>query len=416
MGTITRYELKKLLGGRFFLVALCLLLAVDMLLNCGIQDYLETRKELESGGAWGAPGESVGFWESRAAIRRIVDLQREQYALFAELTEEETAAFEEAMREKYGEDVFDIVLFPGADMLAVPGYFGGSRSDFDYIMDYQTLTQWNRDMREARERVVRAAQQFGREALEDGDDYGVRRNRNIILRYRIPHRSATAPIRGWSVFLFENHAMLLVFLMVLLVCAGNVARENDGRTWLLLHTAKNGKGKTLAAKYLAGIIAAAGFTILFQLAALGAVWFQGGLVGAKQPAAVMEQLRLFPYNGTVGQYALLALAFQMFTAVVLSVLLTTVSALSRSGVISYAIGAVLLGGCVLMLYFPPKSEWLAGPLSLSRPLKYFESYYTANLFGFPVLWAVVQAVLWCLLGAGCILLARKVYHRKREAV
>ncbi len=54
------------------------------------------------------------------------------------------------------------------------------------------------------------------------------------------------------------------------------------------------------------------------------------------------------------------------------------------------------------MYIPPKTEWLAGPLALSSPLKYFDSYDTANLFGFPVLWAVVQAVLWCALSGVCV--------------
>ena len=44
MGTLTCFELKKMLGGRFFLIALCLLLAVNILLNCGIPNYLLVRE------------------------------------------------------------------------------------------------------------------------------------------------------------------------------------------------------------------------------------------------------------------------------------------------------------------------------------------------------------------------------------
>ena len=159
-----------------------------------------------------------------------------------------------------------------------------------------------------------------------------------------------------------------------------------------------------------------GLTILFQVASLGAILFRGGLLGFNQPVAALEQLRLFPYAVTVGQYVFLTLACQVFAAVVLSILLTTISALSRSSVISYAVGAIVLGGCLLLVYIPPKTEWLAGPLALSSPLKYFDSYDTANLFGFPVLWAVVQAVLWCALSGVCVWLAQKVYHRKRRVL
>ena len=157
-------------------------------------------------------------------------------------------------------------------------------------------------------------------------------------------------------------------------------------------------------------------TILFQVASLGAILFRGGLLGFNQPVAALEQLRLFPYTVTLGQYVFLTLACQVFAAVVLSILLTTISALSRSSVISYAVGAIVLGGCLLLVYIPPKTEWLAGPLALSSPLKYFDSYDTANLFGFPVLWAVVQALLWCALSGVCVWLAQKVYHRKRRVL
>ena len=69
-----------------------------------------------------------------------------------------------------------------------------------------------------------------------------------------------------------------------------------------------------------------GLTILFQVASLGAILFRGGLLGFNQPVAALEQLRLFPYTVTVGQYVFLTLACQVFAAVVLSILLTTISA------------------------------------------------------------------------------------------
>lgn len=418
MAKLTRYELKKLLGGKFFLAALCLLLIVNVLLNCGIQEFSDKMKALENGTAAGMiPEESRHFWTYMASSRSATASLRKQYAAFAALREEERADFENAMRETYGEDVFDPFFVPTDEMMMPSGYFGERMNDFSAVVAYGELCRDDEAIREDRDRAVRAAQAFGREALKDGDNYGIRRNLDIIRLYGVPQRRVTAPIRGWNEFLLKTPlSMLLVFLLVLLCCAGSVSGENDRQTWLLLHTAKNGKGKTLAAKYLAGAICAAGFTVLFRLVELGAVWFRGGLLGAKCPVTLLTELRLFPFTMTVWQYALLTLACQILAAVALSVLLTTVSALCRSSIVSYAAGAVLLGGCLLPVYFPPRAEWLSGPLSLSAPLKYFDSYYTANLFGFPVLWALAQAVLWCVLGAGCAFAAHKVYHRKRGAV
>lgn len=90
--------------------------------------------------------------------------------------------------------------------------------------------------------------------------------------------------------------------------------------------------------------------------------------------------------------------------------------MSKNGIISYGVGAILLGGSLALSYFPPKLELLSGPLALLQPQRYFASYYTANLFGFPVPWILVQLVLWSLLALGGALLAWRLYGRKRGAV
>lgn len=418
MGTLIRFELKKMLGGRFFPIALGLLLAVNILLNCGIPNYLLVREAVVSGTALGSETpETFTYWSYTAGNRQITAGKAERYGALSRLTAEEEAAFVAAMEEKYGEDAF-VPFRPDwpEEALQPSGYFEGL-PDSVVITAYRDLLDMDQQIEEARADVIPAAQRFGREALEDGDNYGIRRNLDIIRLYSEPQARAAADVVGWNTFLLETPStMLLVCLLLLLACAGSVSGENDRRTWLLLHTARYGKGRTLAAKYIAGAVTAVGLTVLFQLAALGAVWFYGGLLGAAGPVTAIVELRLFPYVMTVWQYALLALACQAFAAVALSVLLTTVSALSPTGVVSYAAGTVLLGGCLLLAYFPPRAELLSGPLALSVPLRYFDTYYTADLFGFPVLWALVQAALWCLLGVGCVVLAHRTYHRKRGAV
>lgn len=417
LGKLTRYELKKLAGGKFFLIALCLLLVANVLLNCGIQEFITWMNHVKNGTAMGdITPETTSFWSNSALQRQGTNIIRGEYKLLNKLTPQERAAFEAAMKERYGEDVFAVPI-PTDEMTAVPGYLGGAWSDFSCIVNYQGMLERNAALTSALDNTVRAARAFGQESLEAGDNYGVRRNLNVIRLYSVPRQEITTPIRGWDQFLFGTPAtMLLIFLLVLLACSGSFTADRDTQTFLLLHTAKNGKGKTLLAKYLAGVILAVVITVAFQLVALGSVWFKLGLLGARQPVSAIQELRLFPYAITVWQYVLLVLACQIFAAVMLAVLLTTVSAFSKSSIISYGAGAILLGLCLLPVYFPPKIEWLSGPLALSSPLKYFDSYYTANLFGFPVLWVAVQAALWCILGAGCMFLAHKVHHRKRGAV
>lgn len=419
MRKLVRFELKKAMGGRFFPIALCLLLAVNILLNCDIPHFLMLRESVVNGtGIGNETAETYTFWRYAAGNRQFVAAARERANVFARLTPEELADFETAMREKYGEDVFDPYRMDWPDeAFETPGYFS-EYPDRMLLSDYSTALDRDHRIAEARESVLPAARSYGREALAHGDNYGIRRNLRIIRLYSVPQVSSPSPVYGWDEFLVNTQSStLLVSLLLLLVCAGTFSGETERQTWLLLHTAKHGKGRTLAAKYLAGIAAAVGLTVLFQLTALGAVWFRDGLLGAGDAVAAIDELELFPYVMTIWQYALLALACQAFAAAALSVLLTTVSGLSRSSVVSYGAGAALLGGCLLLAYFPPSVEWLRGPLALSAPLRYFSSYYTADIFGFPVLWAVVQAALWCLLGGACAFLAyRLTCRRKREAV
>lgn len=386
---LTRFELKKAVGSRFFAAAFLVLFTVNCLFWCG---------------------NFGGFGVSR----KIAEYEEGAYAILDGMTPEEFADFQESMISKYGEDTFSPYLDAPEEMMQRPGYFGDVCSDWDLVRLHVHMKMNTDNNEEAFARVLNAAKGFGREALLAGDDYEVRQNLNIIRLYSVPRAGLTRLVGGWNTFLFGNHTMLLVFLLILQCSAGSFTKEKEQQTFLLLHTAKNGKGKTLAAKFLASAVCAAGFTLLFQGGSLLTIYLNYGLVGVGQTVAGIQELRLCPFALTVGQYVLLALACQVFAAVVLSVLLTAVSALSRSSVLSYGACMVLTGACVWRLFDPPRSEWFAGPLALARPERYFASYYTADFFSYPLLWAAAQVILWCVLGAVLILLAGLVYHRKRR--
>ena len=111
IGTLTRYELKKSVWNKFFLIIFALLLLANVLLNCGIQDFLNWMDAVENGTALGEiTAENTNFWGNKAEIRRTTARIRKQYASFAELTPEERTAFEAAMKEKYGEEVFEFPI------------------------------------------------------------------------------------------------------------------------------------------------------------------------------------------------------------------------------------------------------------------------------------------------------------------
>ena len=416
LATLIRYECKKSIGNRFFVTVFCLFLLLQVIWLGGFQEWTEYQaylQEMESYGLSIPQSERLSIWELLERQRSATNQLREEYAVIGQLSSEEQDEFAAAMREKYGENVFDpMEMIPTEEMYASSGYFEGFQ-DVVMIQDFCILQSWNQTIEDTHQTVVKTAASYLEQSIAEGDEYGIRRNQNIIRLYSIPQSRITSPISGWDLFLSDNYAFLLSVLLIFLACSGSVSSERERKTWMLLHTAKNGRRKTLAAKYLSGAGIAAGIVITMQLASFGAVGFRCGFLGTEQSVQALDQLSLCPYSFTVWQYALLRLGLHIVSAVFLSVLLTTISACSRSSIISYAVGAVVLGGSLMLAYFPPKAELLAGPLSLSVPATYFESYYTANLLGFPVLWAIIQAAVWCLLCCGSILLADRVYHRKR---
>lgn len=70
IGTLTRYELKKSVWNKFFLIIFALLLLANVLLNCGIQDFLNWMDAVENGTALGEiTAENTNFWGNKAEIR-----------------------------------------------------------------------------------------------------------------------------------------------------------------------------------------------------------------------------------------------------------------------------------------------------------------------------------------------------------
>lgn len=417
IGKLILYELKKSVGGKFFRISLVTLLLLNMLMLMGIHDYIEMQKWIEDGTFMedSLAVEDRNFWGVRAGARSATRNMAEDYAVLAELTVEEREAFKNCMEEKYGEGILENTEFmPMDEMFVYPGYLGEGQCDYESISNYQLIEKYNLEYEKSRNRAVKAAEVFEEDALEEGDNYAVRRNSQIMHLYSVPRGKISGFDRGWTEMLFETHTILLAFLMILLSSTTNFTREQEGQTLMLLHTAKNGKGKTLAAKYLAGAIVAAVLPVLFGAVSFAAIYFKGGFCGMSQPIGVLEQMRMCPYPFTVWQFALVMLGGQIFAAVIFSVVLNTVSALSKSSIVSCAVGVLLFGGCTFLMYNPPKSEWLAGPLALAKSQRFFSSYYTANIFGYPILWIIVEAVLWIVLATGCIAVGHKYYHRKRR--
>lgn len=413
MGRLVYFELIKAVKSKFFLAVFCLAALVSFLLQCGIQEYQDyVRGMRETNPA--LPVET--FFEYVGEERSVTHFQQEQTEAYNALTAEEHADAVDALKEKYGEDVLTSYIFMDSEEIRrAPGCVDGM-SDYEYLFMRETLARVNEAYEEKLNSVLRSAGDLLEEAEADGDIYGVRRNENILRLYSMPRKKITAILRHTGDTLFGTPSMLFVLLLILLTAAVSVAGEYDRRTWLLLHTAKEGKGKTLSAKYLSGWIIGVVLTVAFQVVSMAAVCFKGGIAAADQPVTALDELALCPWPMQVWQYALAALACKIYTAMILSTILTTVSAFCKNGVAAYAAGSLILGGCLCLGIFPTKAELLAGPLTLMEPLRYFDRYHVCNLFSVPVPWIIVHAVIWTLAAAMLMMIGNMAYCRKRRMV
>lgn len=417
MQKLVLFELKKSLRNRFFAAVFCAALAVNFLLHCGIGDYREyTALWEQADPEVKAASPLRDFWTYSAENRSTARYYRELYGFVAGLTDGEKAAALGAIEARYGKGVLEDpygALDQGID--SVPGCFA-SYSDLTVLTALSALSDRNAEMEDAVRKVLSGAASLKAEAEADGDLYNVRRNSEILRLYSLPRGTVTVGMGDAGERLFSAPTMKLVFLLLLLTAAASVSGERSRGTWALLCTAKNGRGTTLLAKYAAGWVSAAVLTAVFQFDALLALAFRGALPVWEQPVAALGSLRLCPYPMTVRQFFLLSLFLQTFSASLFATLVTTVSALCGTGVVSYGIGALLLGGGALLAEFPPKNVWLWGPLSLSEPVRYFDGYFSCDLFGRPVLWVVVHLALWTAVAAGLVCLAMEAVRREGRNV
>ena len=241
VGRLTRYELKKSILNKFFLIIFCLFLVLNVVLTGGLLDYLDLLESIATGPMAEAAAEDGGpsIWDYLSDAQENGDYMRQTYGPLADMTPEERTEFETAMVEKYGSDVFSPSFIPTAEMMTGPDYFGTDFGDFTYIGNYASLLQKNLDNQAAWDTAVNAAKAYGRDALAAGDNYGIRRNLQIIRLYSTPREEITSRTYNWEEYLFQSPTMLLVFLLVLLACAGSVT----GRRGCCCTRRKTGRGK-----------------------------------------------------------------------------------------------------------------------------------------------------------------------------
>ncbi len=388
-GKLVLYELKKSLKDRFVPVIMMVLLMISAIPFCLLGEYADAMRQYKMAGV-----QTISLPAYVKNMRDAGKERMEKSRVFTRMTALERETFENSMREKYGEDVFTAEFLPPQEGMAeLPGVLGEKVSDLEAIFMVRDLMRENKEIQADMENVIRSAKALGRDAVRREDDYAVRRNLKIIELYSVKRKEARGIILGWDQFLFSGQSAVCAFLLILLVSAGSFAREKDEGVRDFLMTARNGKGRTAFAKYAACGITGGAVAFLCWLASLAGTGLTVGLCGHEESVCRLAELRFCPWPLTIGEYALIMLLCQVLAGVFVAILLAALSAVMPGGAVSYAAGVLLLGVFLRLLYALPRREYLAGPASLADPRRFFASYYTADAFGYPMQWLLLQTLL-----------------------
>ena len=389
------FELRKALQNRFFWILAIAMLGITVLNVWKPWNGLP----LEAHRAFRiADGQNLVFF------RNVLDLSAEDHA----------ALFEMGRNNVFGGNIVS------PEEQVKPGIFTETWQT-DYYMSrtyFSRQTRYDKAM-QLREGIVQTAQRHGAKAAADGDAYQMRRNYEIIQIFSEKPVQAWLPMRGAEEYFADGLYDILALILAAGLASTCFSNEHETGAIQLVLAGRNGRRKTAAAKVLASMAAAVAISCLFSCAAFICYEIKSGILWAfPAPLIMLEGYHSAPFNGTIGQYTAIFIAFKAFGAMTLAGIVCMISALSRSNLKAYIAAAVYLGasfaygilvrrpGWPEALHLPNITLWL-------HPYDYFAKYNAANLWQFPVGWWLVHIAFAVILLCAAAVVTISAHAHKR---
>ena len=271
-----------------------------------------------------------------------------------------------------------------------------------------------------RENIISSARRLGRDAVEAGDTFNIRRNLDIIETFSVRLKPEWTPTRGWNFAFGNNLQSIFVMVLVLGAAATVFSAEKETGAIQLIATSRKGRGATAAAKILACTILAFLLSILFTLVTMFVYHYVYGLWSFTMPLLILQDFHLTPLNISTSQFLVISALFKAAGAVLFAGIACMISALCKSNLKAYIASAAVLG---LSFGYSFLHSYLKWPEALhafditlfTRPSDYFARYFVADIFTYPVMWAIVHAVCAALiLSAVCAIAVRAHTHRPQR--
>ena len=387
-------EARKLLGMRFFLFAVGILLVAHVALAAtGIEtpdrSLLRTVDELCR--EYDA--------DSEAYLSKYANLQRT-------IMEQTNAHFQEMAKENKrriaaGEEE----LSP--DEFQYHSYVIDGRNEDTYILFYMnSLIENAENFKEDVGGVISRAYAMMLEGRYSGmtiDDYSYKYQALAYDRYMtLYNETSLSPgnVYGWGEFFSYNTGDIFVFALILLSGALIFYPEKQQGMLPILVSTKRGRAPTAIAKAGVALALSLLLALLFTASTYLVIAVKCGFSSPDVPIQSVAALRLFPYTVSIGQYLMLFLLSKLAAALIFAACV-----LFFASLFSGPVAGILTGGALLLLsYLMNEGFFRLVPelqrlnlFAFSGVTKITDRLYLLNVFGRPVEYVTVLFALTVIL-------------------
>lgn len=396
---LIRYEIKKALSGRFWILTLLLLLGLNTVL------FMEP---------WN-PGDMLGMGKVYRSHKPLLDFL---YSADSEAYQ----SYIDDMTTKYGDEWQHSYVEYGND--GIPGRFLPTA-----VMELSVLNRCSSSISilfpqilEDRMQIVESARRLGGIAYAEDDYYGMRLNLDIIKRYKVKPALlpalATAENEGvfwiyvqigWKHFFNYKWGTLFAILFTLLISSRAFSMEN--KTATILYTSSKGRRHTALAKLTASAVISILVSFVFSLLNIALTGWKYGLGGINASIISVLQFSLGPLNLTIGQTVLLFTLYQAFGVLCISIVVAALSCILKGILLSYLGSILFLGGSYgynllanISFNMPLALRSLPDVTVWTRPGWMYETYRVLNLFSYPVRLDFLCLCFWMLIMIGLYIL------------
>jgi len=293
------------------------------------------------------------------------------------------------------------------DSLLVPGKYAATRIIESRLAIYYSfaLEKYSQTQHE-RLNFVRTANRLGQQAVNQGDTYNIRRNMNIINIYSQEIDFGRIPVvNDFEKYYFSN-TLIDFFILILTVLFSSTVFSNDKQCGIniLFMSAKNGRRTSTVSKYLSIAIHAFCISFLFHFILLLSLHMKYGLSGWLKPIAAVDIMSHTPLDINVLQFVIITAIFKALAVIAFAFICCMISFFSYSNFFSYVLSFAILSvfyGYYFIVRSPniPEVFRVFDFIFLTRIIEYLNNYYTANLFGFPVMWYWLHLCFWTLISS-----------------